>query len=169
MGTVEERSAAAARIVTRGPLLIAGLRAQFSCVDPQQIAALWQRFAPQIESLPARVGGHAYGVCIDCSGSDTFDYLCGVEVADFTRVPANWARLTIPETSYAIFSHGGHVSELRETIGDIFDRWLPASSYEPAATDAEIPDLFERYGERFNPQSGSGDIEIWIPIREPNP
>jgi len=26
--------------------------------------------------------------------------------------------------------------------------------------------MLERYGEGFDPQTGSGDIEIWTPIKE---
>jgi predicted transcriptional regulator YdeE len=28
-----------------------------------------------------------------------------------------------------------------------------------------VPYMFERYGEGFNPQTESGDIEIWIPLQ----
>jgi predicted transcriptional regulator YdeE len=27
------------------------------------------------------------------------------------------------------------------------------------------PDFFERYGEKFDPRTGMGDIEVWIPIQ----
>jgi AraC family transcriptional regulator len=29
-----------------------------------------------------------------------------------------------------------------------------------------MPDFFERYGEEFDPQTGMGGIEVWIPIKE---
>jgi AraC-like DNA-binding protein len=39
-------------------------------------------------------------------------------------------------------------------------KWFPASGHEPA--DGAN---FERYGETFDPQSGNGGVELWIPIR----
>jgi len=41
---------------------------------------------------------------------------------------------------------------------------LPESGYQPPRAAAGAPDFFERYGEGFNPLTGMGDIEVWIPI-----
>ena len=37
--------------------------------------------------------------------------------------------------------------------------WLPSSSCRPTDT----PPFFERY-DHFNPQTGAGNIEIWMPV-----
>jgi AraC family transcriptional regulator len=44
-------------------------------------------------------------------------------------------------------------------------RWLPSSGYAPIEANSDVPYMFERYGEGFNPQTESGDIEIWIPLQ----
>ena len=66
--------------------------------------------------------------------------------------------------NYAVFTHTGHVSCIRNTIDFIFDQWLPNSNYRHATAPENALHFFERYGEKFNPQIGEGDIEIWLPI-----
>ena len=102
----------------------------------------------------------AYGV--NCNGDDSgnFDYIAGVEVSDFSDLPRKFARVRIPETRYAIFSHREHVSTVRRTMNTIWNQWLPASGL--IAADAPI---FERYDEKFDPLTGNGGFEIWIPVK----
>ncbi|PYT97708.1 MAG: hypothetical protein DMG38_18645 [Acidobacteria bacterium] len=57
-----------------------------------------------------------------------------------------------------------NVSKLHETC-DAISKWLPDSGYQPAAADAETPAFFERYSEEFDPQTGMGGIEVWVPIK----
>jgi AraC family transcriptional regulator len=50
---------------------------------------------------------------------------------------------------------------LRRTHYTIWNNWLPAS-------DVKITDgpSFERYGKDFNPITGTGTIEVWMPVSE---
>jgi AraC family transcriptional regulator len=66
----------------------------------------------------------------------------------------------IPAQRYAVFSHRDHVSRIRAAFYTIWNRWLPASNHE----HADAPD-FERYDERFDPRTGTGTVEIWLPVR----
>lgn len=93
----------------------------------------------------------------DDSGS--MDYMTGVEVSDFSDLPKNFARLRIPEHLYAAFSHQGHISTVRGTMNAIWNSWLPQSEFEAADAPG-----FERYDAKFNPETGLGGFEIWIPI-----
>jgi AraC family transcriptional regulator len=43
-------------------------------------------------------------------------------------------------------------------------QWLPTSGHERAKAQGP-PDFFERYGEGFDPQTGYGDIEVWVPVK----
>ena len=61
---------------------------------------------------------------------------------------------------YAVFTHAEHVSSIPETIDAIWNKWLPDSGLK----GAEAP-CFECYTEAFNPQTGKGGIEIWVPIQ----
>ena len=89
------------------------------------------------------------------------DYLCAVEVTDFAAVPEESARLRIAAAKYAVFTHRGHISTIRGTWNSIWNDWLPQSGHE--AADGPI---LERYDySRFDPQTGNGEVELWIPIR----
>jgi AraC family transcriptional regulator len=59
-----------------------------------------------------------------------------------------------------VFRHRDHVSSIRRTVNTIWNKWLPESGHEIA----DAPD-FERYGEEFDPRTGNGGLEIWIPLK----
>lgn len=93
------------------------------------------------------------------------EYVAGVEVSDLSKLPSEFAWLSLPAHRYAIFAHHEHVSKLGETIGAIRSKWLPGSGAEAARDPKGTPAFFERYGEGFNPQEGKGDVEVWVPIK----
>ncbi|CAG4920564.1 AraC family transcriptional regulator [Paraburkholderia gardini] len=148
------------RIETGKPLLVAGLSGRYHYERNDGIPAQWQRFGPSIGKIPGQVGQVAYGVCFNNDDAGNFDYLCGVEVADFSALPADLARVRIGEQRYAIFEHRDHISAIRRTWNTIWNKWLPESGHEIA--DAPV---FERYSERFNPTTGMGGVELWIPLK----
>ena len=90
-----------------------------------------------------------------------FDYVAGIEVADFSDLPREFARVRIPEQKYAVFTHAEHISTIRRTVITIWNHWLPTSGMK--AADAPS---FERYDENFDPATGDGGLEIWIAVRE---
>ena len=59
-----------------------------------------------------------------------------------------------------MFVHAGHVSEVPTTWHTIWNHVLSAAGVE--ATDGPA---FERYGEMFDPRTGLGGLEIWVPIK----
>lgn len=148
------------RLETGRALLIAGLRERYDCDSSKNIPALWQRFGPHIGNIPGQKGHVAYGVCCNADDDGNFDYIAGVEVGGFSDLPAEFARLRIPAQRYAVFAHRDHVSSIRRTMNTIWSKWLPESGHEVA----DAP-LFERYGEEFDPRSGMGGFEIWIPLK----
>jgi AraC family transcriptional regulator len=102
----------------------------------------------------------AYGVCYNADDAGNMDYLCGVEVSDFSALPAELSRLRIAAQRYAVFSHREHVSTVRRAWNTIWNKWLPSSGHIPA----DAPN-FERYSEKFDPVSGNGGLEIWLPVK----
>ena len=149
------------RFETTKAILVAGPTERISCDNGAIIPGLWHRFHQEVGEIPARVGNVAYGVC--CNGDDAgnFDYIAGVEVADFSDLPRRFARIRIPEQRYAVFTHAEHVASIRRTVNTIWNQWLPASGFKAA----DAPN-FERYDEKFDPATGNGGFEIWIPVRE---
>lgn len=149
------------RVETGRALLAAGLAARYNSETRAAIPALWQRFVRHIGKVPGQAGFVAYGVCYNGDDAGNFDYLCGVEVSDFSRLPAEFARVRIAEHHYAVFTHSGHVSGLPATFNAIWNNWLPQSGHEIA----DAP-LFERYAEDFNGMTGMGGVEVWVPVKE---
>jgi AraC family transcriptional regulator len=149
------------RFATSKPLLVAGVGERYTCESGAGIPGQWQRFHQSVENIPGRVGKVAYGVC--CNGDDAgnFDYIAGVEVSDFSDLPREFSRVRIPEQRYAVFSHNDHISTIRRTVNTIWNHWLPDSGLK--AADAPF---FERYDENFNPLTGNGGLEIWIPVKD---
>jgi len=146
-------------------LLIAGLTGRYGCEGPGGIPAQWQRFGEHIGHIPGEIGskeakGVAYGVVLNGDDLGNFDYVSGVEVADFSDLPEGFASVRVPAHLYAVFRHAEHVSTIRRTMHTIYTQWLPNSDFEPA--DAPF---FERYGPEFDPRTGDGGLEAWIPIR----
>ena len=121
----------------------------------------WQQFHHKAGEIPERVGNISYGVCCNGDDSGNFDYIAGVEVADFSDLPREFSRVRIPEQKYAVFTHAEHISTIRRTVNTIWNHWLPVSGFKAA----DAPN-FERYDEKFDPATGNGGLEIWIPIRE---
>ncbi len=149
------------RFVDSKLLLIAGLSERYNSEASAHIPAQWQRFAPHLGHIPGQIGRTAYGVICNSDDAGNADYICGVEVSDAARLPPEFTRLRIPEQRYAVFSHRGHVSTIRRTWFTIWNKWLPESGHQVA----EAPE-FELYGETFDPVTGMGGVEIWVPMKK---
>jgi AraC family transcriptional regulator len=143
------------------PLLVAGIGERYNHENGAGIPNQWRRFHQAVENIPGRIGKVAYGVC--CNGDDAgnFDYIAGVEVSDFSDLPREFYSVRIPEQRYAVFTHRDHISTIRRTVNTIWNHWLPASGLKAA----DAPN-FERYDTNFDPLTGNGGLEIWVPVRE---
>jgi AraC family transcriptional regulator len=149
------------RVADGKPLLLAGLNARYGFGNTgANIPAQWQTFAPRLGRVPSQVGNTAYGVIYNGDDDGNYDYLCGVEVADFTKLPAELDRLRVPPQRYAVFTHRGHISAIRSAWNTVWNQALPESGHQAADAPA-----FERYGEDFDGRTGNGTVELWIPIK----
>jgi len=151
---------AAPRVETAGAFLVAGLGERYSFETNQGIPLLWQHLAEHAGRIPGRIESVSYGVCCNSDEEGNFDYIAGVEVTSFSGLPDDLSRCSIPEQKYLVFTHQEHISAIRKTVYTIWNAWLPNSDYQ----QAEGPD-FERYDERFDASTGTGGVEIWVPIK----
>jgi AraC family transcriptional regulator len=76
-------------------------------------------------------------------------------------LPAGISRLEVPSQQYAVFTDKGHISGIRSTISAIWKDWFPSSGYQ----SVNAPSL-ERYGLEFDPRTGRGGFEIWVPVKK---
>ena len=141
-------------------LLIAGIGARYKCDNKAGIPSQWERFLPYMGHVPDQVNDVAYGVVHNVDDAGNMEYLCGVQVRDFTRTPSELNTLRIPPQRYAIFKHREHISTISGTFAAIWGKWLPESGHEVV----DSPTL-EVYGPEFNSQTGQGGLEVWVPIR----
>ena len=149
----------ALRFEHRREMLIAGLNQSYTFENRSKIPMQWENFIPQIGKVPGQVGQVAYGVCWNNRPGHGFDYLCGVEVTDAAKLPPELAIVRLPGQEYAVLTHSDHVSAIGTTIDKIWNGWVRQSGLKVN----ESP-WFERYNEEFNPQTGMGGMEIWIPL-----
>jgi AraC family transcriptional regulator len=150
---------AAPRFEHRDALLIAGIGARYARGGDPAIPSQWQRFVPHIGSVPSQVGDITYGVAANFDDDGAFDYIAGVEVSRFADLPEGFTTIRLPPRRYAVFTHRGHVSSIPATMKAIWGEWLPASGHK----FADAP-FFERYDGRFNPRTGEGEVELWLPL-----
>jgi AraC family transcriptional regulator len=159
MSTIAETQIEPVRIVDREALQIAGLKQHYDCADMSGIPAQWQKFNAYAGTIPGEKGEHAYGICYNTDEAGNMDYLCGVEVSDFSDLPEEFDRLRIPAGTYVVFRHDEHIAGIQSTWAAVFSDWLPRSGRKLA--DAPV---FERYGPEFDPRNGTGGLELWIPL-----
>ena len=151
-------SLAEPRLEQLGTLTIAGISRYYPFERVAEIPDQWQSFSPLIPRITDGVKPVTYGVIYN-GGDDSFDYLSGVEVTTVVNAPENVVCLEISPQYYMVFRHPGHVATVRETCDAIWSDWLPASD----KSIVEAP-WFERYGDEFDPHTGEGGLEIWIPV-----
>jgi AraC family transcriptional regulator len=151
------------RFVDSRPLLIAGLAERHPWGKPEGVPAQWARFVPYLGNIPALADDiSTYGISTDMMhGGDSFLMLTGVEVRDVTNLQPELMALRMPAQRYAVFVHRGHISAIRTTVHSIYNLWLPQSGHELSGN----PDLIEHYGEAYDPPTGTGEVEIWVPVR----
>jgi len=150
------------RLVHARAMRFVGLRRHYTGQDMDQVPAQWQAFIAQRQNIAHAIGAVAYGLVFD--RPQGIDYMPAWEVSQFGgNLPAGFATAEMPAGDYAVFAHDGHLSGIRDTVDGIWRHWMPTATRKPVEREG-APYFFERYGEKFVPQTGTGDIEIWIPI-----
>jgi AraC family transcriptional regulator len=144
-----------------GPLLLAGIREFRRFEDRAAIPGQWQRFSPHIGEIPGQNRPGTFGVCLAAADGETgFDYLTAVAVASLDELPDGLSGLRLSRRRYAAFPHAGHVSTIGMTCAAVFGVWQPQSGVRLESAPLF---LIEAYGAGFDPHSGLGDMEVWVP------
>jgi AraC family transcriptional regulator len=149
-------------IVTDGPLYFIGLAQHISFASaPRLVPALWQRFMAHYDSIDHKANPIPVGVATNPDEDGNFEYVAAVEVTRFAYVSAPLTTLTVPEQTYAVFQHRGHISTVGQTFEAIWNDWL---SFHDKTT-ADGPSL-ERANPGFDTMTGNGGETLWIPLRD---
>lgn len=150
---------AADRIENLGEMKFIGLSEHVPFSEMQNIASQWQRFMPHYGEIADKARPIPAGVSTNLDEEGNFDYVCAVEVKRFSVVPKGLVQLTVPPQRYAVFRHDGHISEISQTFHAIWNDWTPPDG-RAIADGASI----ERHRETFDTRTGSGGVDIYIPV-----
>lgn len=142
-------------------MLIAGIGRVYTEDPGSGFAQQWSRLRKFAGKIPAQVREARYGVLREAEGRPGSEYVCGVEVFEHAGVeesmrvglPEDWTYVEVPEQHYAIFTHQGPVSTVRQTWAHIWEEWLPRSGRK--LTDGPIVESMDE-----------NSIEIWVPVQK---
>jgi AraC family transcriptional regulator len=150
-----------AQIVHKEAFTVIGLKYRGQNETGEDIPRLWEELAESLEGIENPLNPKA--ACGVVSNYDdetaTFDYVAGVEVEGTHHVPLGMTKLKIPDKTYAVFRCS--IEDLDETYREIYETWLPHSSYQRA----DGPE-FEQYSAGFLKGEEDAEVSVHIPIKE---
>ena len=151
------------RFVKSGSMLFAGLRKYFRFEDRGGIPMVWHAFGAYQERIPSVIPGAAFGLCLgpaDANDDCGFDYAPAVQVSSLDALPEGLSGIRVEGREWAVFHHREHVSSVGSTCA-VAGEWLAQSGRAPPPGPME---MIERYGSEFDPRTGLGGCEVWIPV-----
>lgn len=131
-----------------------------------EIPLLWNRFLNMMSTFTEHNKQKTFlGLCDHVPAYDPekseFAYMVCVEINQpLVHVPKGMITKTILKQDYIVFTHSGSSDTLDITYKYIYGTYFFKSSYE--LDDA--PD-FELYDDRYDPNSATSEIDIYIPVK----
>jgi AraC family transcriptional regulator len=110
-----------------------------------------------------------FGLCAEAEpAKEEFTYFIGVEQVAGTTYPEGSRAVTLPASTYAVFTAVGAMPDaIQDVWKQAFSEWFPSSGYEHAGTpDFEVYPPFPEGDPRGNPDSPKNISEVWIPLRK---
>jgi len=145
---------------TPGELNFIGLAGAHRLGNTVGIPGQWGRFMALFGAIQGVADEVPWGVAFPADDDGAFRYLAAARVAADGVGPRELSRVRLEAQTYLVFRHRAHASRISETIGAIWNDWLPASGVEPV----DAPSL-ERHSDNFDTNTGQGGVEIWVPVR----
>lgn len=149
--------------------LVVGLEQQFQRETLGDVAGLWTQLrdrADEIESaIPYADGGASFGIfSVTAPPASEITYLAATQVRDLSAVPDGMVGREIGGEQAAVFTVRLEPGPIGPQVGAAYDaiwrHWLPASDYVPAAQHD-----IERYDQRFDPATMTGELELIMPVK----
>ncbi len=119
----------------------------------------WNRFMSRAHEITGRINSNEfYGIGMP-QQSGEFHYVAGFEASQ-DHVPDGMTAITVPEMTYAVFTHTGSLAHIWETREMIYSTWLPQHGLVPSSGI-----LYELYDQRFRgPDHPETQIDLYVPI-----
>lgn len=146
------------KIVNRPAFTVAGMLYRGDN-GGNEIPQLWDQFGPKMGIIPHRIDPQScYGICDNFDEkAKVFDYIAACEVKPGETMPDGMVTRAIPAQTYAVFRTT--LPEIRTTMDDIYNTWLPSSDYERGSGPE-----FELYDEEFSPEDPASMLYIYVPV-----
>ncbi|MEM7776599.1 MAG: AraC family transcriptional regulator [Pseudomonadota bacterium] len=145
-----------------GPLLLAGIREFRTFEERAGIPDQWRRFVAVMGDIANQNATSTFGVCFEpAHDEEGFDYMAAVSVSSLDDLPEGLTGVRLPKRRYAVFQHKDHVSTIGATCAAIFGDWKQATA---DTLETSPTSMIECYGRSFDPETGRGGFEVWIPI-----
>jgi len=154
-------------IVIRGAELAIGMGASFKPKSTSEIAQLWGRFVSRMHEIKNAKAGYTLGICsmehpsVQKGDGDCFVYIAAVPVHKVEDIPEGMVLCELKPSQYARFTHKGQIMDIAHTVDYIWGTWATQSNRKLK----KAPD-FELYDERFDPRTGAGEVDIYVPIED---
>jgi AraC family transcriptional regulator len=155
---ITQAESSRAELVERDEIILLGLATQ----DREDRHQLWTNLQQALSGVELpEVSRNFYGVSSQLQiPKGIFFYFAGVEISQQGSYPPPLVIQTLPQGTYARFTHKGPSDQLALLMAYIQHTWLPKSDYRMALS-IEI----ECYGSILGRESNSSrEIEIYIPI-----
>lgn len=139
---------------------LVGLRRTVKMAEaPSVCPQIWAEFVPSVP-LPGQSEPVMYGLndAMDMQ-SGAWDYMVAVEVGTPNEGDGH-DHLVVEPSKYAVLTHNGPASALGQSYQWFYETWLPASGEELSMAPS-----YERYGPGYDPETMSGDTELWFPLK----
>lgn len=138
----------------------------FGSNQNNEIPLLWNQFLTELNTLKESNSKTTYlGICDHVPDYDSekseFAYMACVEINEPPiQLPKDMIIKTISAQDYVVFTHIGQSDNLETTYKYIYGTYFFKSSYELE----NAPD-FELYDNRYEPNSETSEIDIYIPVK----
>lgn len=157
-----------ARIVDRGPIMLAGLSCENSA-SKNGIPMLWGKFIRAARKIPGAFDGGTYGAYIydfgrpkgDIAEDMPFTYLAAIDASACPSLPGDFSRRALPAGKWAVFTHRGYLRDIPKSYEFIFGAWFTKSDWQSAPAEH-----FEYRGPGYKGDFPDSVTEIWIPLLE---
>ena len=149
---------------TRPDIPVVGLAQPFRRGGDLDGPAVWRRFRPFMEQIPNRVGAHTFGLneVVDMAAGDLV-YAPAVEVSELGDLVDGLFGKTLEGGRFAVFAFplsGGDIgTDFRRVYDFIYGTWAKQGGERLRAFYD-----FEYYDARFDPETLTGEVSIWVPV-----
>ncbi|MDQ2682166.1 MAG: GyrI-like domain-containing protein [Chloroflexota bacterium] len=152
-------------IVEKPAMRIAGFGRVLTWSNMREIPRIWDQAGPWIESILGGNDQDAYGAMfVPEPGAGDLGYLAGMVVQEDYELAPGQIELRIPAIRWAVFPHNGALADFPATIDAAQHGWLPTSGFQRFEAAPGNVAMMERYGPGFDPESGTGDMQVWLPL-----